>query len=160
MKMKKILFLFIILCLFGCQKTGDIEQKEEIKMKEEMMGTTTDIKLLIDNKEVEVEWLDNDSVKALEDILMNEDIEIKMSTYGGFEQVGSIGHNIPADDVQLKTKTGDIVLYNGNQLVIFFGSNSWSYTKLGHIDGLSDQEIIDLLINHDVVVRLEVNHER
>jgi hypothetical protein len=74
--------------------------------------------------------------------------------YGGFEQVGSIGSTLPTNDVQMKTHSGDIVLYQGNQLVIFYGSNSWSYTKLGKVANLSDKELKDLLSNGNVTVTL------
>ena len=74
--------------------------------------------------------------------------------YGGFEQVGSIGQSISRDDKQITTEFGDIVLYSGNQIVVFYGSNSWAYTKLGHID-LSEEELTEILGNGDVV--LEIN---
>ena len=76
-----------------------------------------------------------------------------MSMYGGFEQVGSIGQSIARNDVQMTTQSGDIVLYSGNQLVVFYGSNSWSYTKLGKIN-LSQKELEELLGNGDVTITL------
>lgn len=74
--------------------------------------------------------------------------------YGGFEQVGSIGQSIVRDDEQLTTSPGDIVLYSGDQIVVFYGSNSWSYTKLGHID-MSEGELTELLSNGDVTITLK-----
>ena len=62
---------------------------------------------------------------------------ISMSDYGGFEKVGSLGKNLTADNSQITTVAGDIVLYNGNNIVMFYGSNSWSYTRLGKIDDLT-----------------------
>ena len=61
--------------------------------------------------------------------------------YGGFEQVGSIGQSLPRNDSQTTTQAGDIVLYSGDQIVIFYGSNSWAYTKLGHI---TDQDAVGM----------------
>ena len=61
---------------------------------------------------------------------------ILMSDYSGFEKVGALGTSLPASNSQTTTQAGDIVLYNGNQIVAFYGSNSWSYTRLGHIDNL------------------------
>ena len=77
-----------------------------------------------------------------------------MSMYGGFEQVGSIGQSISRDDKQITTEFGDILLYSGNQIVVFYGSNSWAYTKLGHID-LSEEELTQLLGNGDVVLEIK-----
>ena len=60
---------------------------------------------------------------------------------------GAIGTSLPRNDVQTTTSAGDIVLYSGNQIVIFYGSNSWAYTRLGHITDLSAAEMTDLLGN-------------
>ena len=84
-------------------------------------------------------------------------IEVSASRYGGFEQVGSLPQSFSRNDVQTTTQPGDIVLYSGNQLVIFFGSNSWSYTRLGHIDGLSTDELTALLDQDTVTFELSVN---
>ena len=94
---------------------------------------------------VQVEWEDNESVKALKDLCQDGPLTIRMSMYGGFEQVGSIGQSLPEDDIQMTTQAGDIVLYAGNQIVVFYGSNSWAYTKLGHISGKTAREMAELL---------------
>ena len=78
-----------------------------------------------------------------------------MSMYGGFEQVGSIGKSIASDDKQTVTKPGDIVLYSSDKIVVFYGSNSWSYTRLGKIN-MSQKELEQLLGNGDVTVTLSV----
>ena len=76
-----------------------------------------------------------------------------MSMYGGFEQVGSLGKIIPSSDTNINTSPGDIVLYSSNQIAIFYGSNTWPYTKLGHIS-LSKSELADLLGDEDVTITL------
>lgn len=78
-----------------------------------------------------------------------------MSMYGDFEQVGSLEKTIISDDERITTSPGDIVLYSSNQIVIFYGSNTWSYTKLGHIS-LSESELTDLLGDEDVVITLSL----
>lgn len=85
--------------------------------------------------------------------LAADGLEIQMSMYGGFEQVGSIGQSITRDDNQITTSAGDIVLYSGNQIVVFYGSNSWAYTRLGKIH-LSEDELTELLGNGDVVLKI------
>ena len=109
------------------------------------------MKLLIGETEVPVIWEENASVEALRAL---RPVTIQMSMYGGFEQVGAIGQSIVSDDEQTDTSYGDIVLYSGNQIVIFYGSNAWAYTRLGHID-LSQREMRDLLSDGDVVITLE-----
>lgn len=110
--------------------------------------------LKIDGIEVDVIWADNDSVKALKN-LAKDGLTINMSKYGGFEQVGSIGSTLPSSDTRITTNPGDIVLYSSNQIVIFYDSNTWSYTKLGHIN-LSKSELTDLLGDEDVVITLNL----
>ena len=110
--------------------------------------------LKIDDIEVDVIWSDNDSVKALKN-LAKDGLTINMSKYGGFEQVGSIGSTLPSADTRITTNPGDIVLYSSNQIVLFFDSNTWSYTKLGHIN-LSKSELTDLLGDEDVVITLNL----
>ena len=110
--------------------------------------------LKIDGIEVDVIWADNDSVKALKN-LAKDGLTINMSKYGGFEQVGSIGSTLPSSDTRITTNPGDIVLYSSNQIVLFYDSNTWSYTKLGHIN-LSKSELTDLLGDEDVVITLSL----
>jgi len=104
---------------------------------------------------VSVAWEDNGSVAALTELAVKEPIIIQMSMYGGFEQVGPIGTSLPRNDQQTATSAGDIVLYSGNQIVVFYGSNSWAYTRLGHVE-LSAAEMADLLGNGDVTITLFV----
>ena len=126
---------------------GEESQSADNKTK----GEENTMRLLIGEREVPVAWEENESVKALQDLCP---LTIRMSMYGGFEQVGSIGQSIVREDVETVTDSGDIVLYAGNQIVIFYGSNSWAYTRLGHID-LSEQEMRDLLSGGDVTITLE-----
>lgn len=105
---------------------------------------------------VAVEWEENDSVQALRDLCSNTSLTIRMSMYGGFEQVGSIGTSLPRNDVQTTTGAGDIVLYSGNQIVVFYGSNSWAYTRLGHITDQDAEGMAELLGNGDVNVTISM----
>lgn len=108
----------------------------------------------IGDTSVNVEWEDNESVSALMQLASASPLTIQMSMYGGFEQVGSIGQSLPRNDSQMTTEAGDIVLYSGNQIVVFYGSNSWAYTKLGHISDKSAQEMADLLGSGDVTITI------
>ena len=80
---------------------------------------------------------DNAAVRELIEMMTENPVTISMSDYSGFEKVGSLGRSLTADNHQTTTSAGDIVLYNGNQIVMFYGSNSWSYTRIGRIDDLS-----------------------
>ena len=93
---------------------------------------------------------ENEAVSALVEMMRESPVVIQMSDYSGFEKVGPLGTSLPASNSQTTTQAGDIVLYNGNQIVIFYGSNSWSYTRLGHIDNLTGWE--EALGSGDVTV--------
>ena len=83
---------------------------------------------------------ENIAVNALVKMMEQEPVTIQMSDYSGFEKVGPLGTSLPTSNQQTTTQAGDIVLYQGNQIVMFYGSNSWSYTRLGHIDDLTGWE--------------------
>lgn len=96
----------------------------------------------------------NATTEALVEMMKAAPIEIQMRDYSGFEKVGLLGTSLPADDHQTTTQAGDIVLYTGNQIVMFYGSNSWSYTRLGRIDNLTGWE--EALGSGDITVRLSL----
>ena len=130
-------------------ETAEVETTETELTEENQENT---MRLLIGETEVPVTWEENTSVDALKDLCP---LTIQMSMYGGFEQVGPIGQSIVSDDQQTSTDYGDIVLYSGNQIVVFYGTNSWAYTRLGHVE-LSQQEMRDLLANGDVTITFEI----
>ena len=130
------------------ETTTSEETESESSAEEKIMV------LKISGTEVPFTWEDNASVKELKGLVSNG-LTISMSMYGGFEQVGSIGQSITSSDTQTTTSPGDIVLYSGSQVVIFYGSNSWSYTRLGKIE-LPEDQIKELLSKVDVTITLEL----
>ncbi len=125
-------------------------QIEQLSVKDINEEAGEGMILKINGEDYPVEWENNESVEALKTLCPRT---VEMSMYGGFEQVGSLGSSLPRNDEQTTTDYGDIVLYSGNQIVIFYGSNSWAYTRLGHI--LADKEIMEeALANGDVTIEL------
>ena len=148
MKMKKLAALLcaLMLCLAGMAVSAENMTVQE---------GDNDMQMMIGETPVTVAWEDNASVEALK-TLAEESLTIEMSMYGGFEQVGSIGQSLPRDDQQTTTASGDIVLYSGNQLVVFYGSNSWAYTRLGHITDQTPEQMKALLGSGDVTITLSM----
>ena len=148
MKMKKLAALLcaLMLCLAGMAVSAENMIVQE---------GDNDMQMMIGETPVTVAWEDNASVEALK-MLAGEGLTIEMSMYGGFEQVGSIGQSLPRDDQQTTTTSGDIVLYSGNQLVVFYGSNSWAYTRLGHITDQTPEQMKALLGSGDVTITLSM----
>lgn len=162
-----ILLAIMIIALTSCDKSNSTptpttdEPSTTITAPSDDNQTTKEdesanmkLTLKINDIEVDVIWTDNDSVRALKN-LAKDGLTINMSKYGGFEQVGSITSTLPSSDTRITTNPGDIVLYSSNQIVIFYDSNTWSYTKLGHIN-LSKSELTDLLGDEDVVITLNL----
>ena len=112
------------------------------------------MRMKIGETAVAVEWEDNESVEALKELCADGPLTVACSMYGGFEQVGSLGSSLPRNDVPTVTEAGDIVLYSGDRIVVFYGSNSWSYTRLGRVTDRTAAEMADLLGNGDTSLTL------
>ncbi|MBQ4238602.1 MAG: hypothetical protein II698_04770 [Ruminococcus sp.] len=121
---------------------------------QEEPAPTGDLQMLIDGTAVAVAWEDNAAVDTLKELCNGQTLTIDMSMYGGFEQVGSIGTQLPRDDVRTTTEAGDIMLYAGDQMVVFYGSNSWAYTRLGRITDKSQAQLSELLSGGNVTITL------
>ena len=130
--------------------TEDGETVPEMEMSE-TVGTEADIqngaeeavmnmKVQVGDAVFSATLEENEAVASFVEMMRENPVSIQMSDYSGFEKVGSLGTSLPASNSQTTTHAGDIVLYNGNQIVIFYGSNSWSYTRLGHVDDLTGWE--------------------
>ena len=142
--MKRLLsFILPMLLLTSC--TPNSNSSSTYTKKEENM------KLSIDNQELNVTWENNESVEALKELLP---LTIEMHEYGGFEQTGSIGQSIIRNDSQIDVVPGDIVLYSGNAISVFYSTSSWSYTRLGHIN-LNKNELNALLNKESVTFVLK-----
>ena len=134
----------------------EVTQAQNDEPSEHADEKTFELQMTIGNTPVSVDWEDNEAVEALKDLCRNQPLTIQMSMYGGFEQVGPIGTALPHNDVQTTTSAGDIVLYSGDQMVVFYGSNSWAYTRLGHITDRSAEDMTDLLSNGDTVISISL----
>lgn len=97
---------------------------------------------------------DTDAARQLKAYLDDGSVAVRMSDYGGFEKVGDLPWSLPTSNRQITTSAGDIMLYQGHSIVIFYGSNSWSYTPLGRIDGASATEIRNFLSGSSIEVTL------
>lgn len=101
--------------------------------------------ITIDGKTLPVQLVDNAATQTLVTALKEGDISYEAHDYGGFEKVGALGRSLPTSDTQTTTQAGDVILYSGNQIVLFYGSNSWSYTRLGRMEYSSQSELESFL---------------
>lgn len=122
--------LVAAIALFTMSCGGDEAQAQTIK--EENM--TERLYITICSKTLPVTLVKNNATEALMAALATSPITYQADDYGGFEKVGPLGMSLPTSNQQLTTQAGDVILYSGNQIVLFYGSNSWSYTRLGRIE--------------------------
>lgn len=155
-----LLILPIILfaaCLSSCNSTrpttnetgSSTNENQESENESNEDENEMKLKLEIKDYEFDVTLEENDASHELVEMARNEQITINFEDYGGFEKVGPLGRSLTTDNTRITTKPGDIVLYQGNQIVMFYGSNTWSYTMLGHVDDLTYWE--EALGDDDVV---------
>lgn len=133
--------------------------QEENKMIENNINETniSEIKLKVNNNELVVKLENNEATKELIEKLKENDITIDAKEYGGFEKVGNLGFSLTREDKTINTEPGDIVLYNGNQISVFYDSNSWSYTRIGRIINKDKNELKNILGNGNVTLTFSIN---
>ena len=121
-----------------------------------MASSQTKIVLKVGGNTMTATLTDNEATRELTKLLEHGDLTIRMSDYGGFEKVGALPQSLPTSNTQITTVPGDIMLYQGNQMVIFYGSNSWSYTRLGKIDEATASTLRQFLGNGDITLILSL----
>ena len=125
------------------------DKEENVRVK--------NIKIKVNNNVLNVKLENNSSIDSLIEKLKQGDITINAHEYGNFEKVGNLGFSLPTSDTQIRTTVGDVMLYQGNQITLFYGSNSWSYTRLGKIIGVSESELKNILGSGDITLVLSID---
>ena len=148
--MMKTLFLIPLLLLSVFPMAAQTNQPHN------HMETNT-IKLTVGDKTFTATLVDNSSTQALKDLLAKGDVTIEMEDYANMEKVGPIGTNLPRNDRQTTTSAGDLILYQGKYFVIYYDTNSWNFTRLGKIDGVSGKELLEALGRGNVTVILSAD---
>ena len=155
----KRLFAFLIsvfllaytACANGSKRTKSSDKGELSDMK-----ISIQIKSDSGNHKLTVTLADNSSAMAFYELLEKGPVTIKMTDYGNFEKVGPLGTTLPRNDSQITTEAGDIILYQGNQITIYYDTNSWNFTRLGKVDGVTQAELKKILGKGDVTAVFEI----
>ena len=134
--------------MLACEKTPapvvpEASHEERNEQEDVLMPET--IKITVSGKSLPVKIVDNEATKALVAALREASISYEADDYGGFEKVGPLGRSLPTGNAQITTQPGDVILYSGNQIVLFYGSNSWSYTRIGKMEYGSLDELKSFL---------------
>ena len=130
--LSKNLLMAAVLILCGCSS-------DDNEVKAQTM--TEKVNITIDGVTQQMTLVDNAATRALVSRLQTAPVTVTLNSSGGFEIWGALGFSLPTSNEQVNAQPGDVVLYNGSNICLFYGTNSWSYTRLGHIDGLSESEL-------------------
>ena len=106
----------------------------------------------IGTQTLQIQAEDNTSAQAFLDLLAEGDITVQMQDYGSFEKVGSLGTTLPTNDTQITTQPGDVILYQGNQITIYYDTNTWNFIQLGKVQDLTQQQLKEILGDGNVTV--------
>lgn len=131
------------------ENTKNSNEMEEFNMDEiiiKVNGSTLNVKLE-----------DNTSAKAFVEKLKSGDITISAHDYGNFEKVGNLGFSLPTNDKNITTEPGDLILYQGNQITLYYDTNSWNFTKLGKVQNISQNELKKILGSGNVELTFSLN---
>ena len=142
------------------EETSEKSQAALTELSERELQTeqeTTDmIKFTVGSNSFFATLEDNASANELRELLQNGPVTMSASNYGGFEKVCSLGSRLTSNDVQTATQAGDIMLYSSNQIVIFYGSNSWAYTRLAKVVDEDIPNLQDILSGSETEVVIEL----
>lgn len=163
-KMKKIIgfvILLLLILIFSFiimnKEDENLDNSSSSNNSNNEVEETMKIYIKINGQILWANLENNSSAEAFVEKLQEGDITIEMHDYANFEKVGNLGFSLPTNDVNITTSYGDIILYQGNQITIYYDTNTWNFTKLGKIEDVSQKELIDILGDGDVVVTFSLN---
>ena len=150
--MTRILYLFLaVLGLSGCGNSSSpadsapppsqsVISEQESSQSQDNSSSQEEpmLKITVGDQELLATFADNSSAEAFRDLLAQGPVTISMDDYGGFEKVGSLGTTLTRNDTRITTQPGDVIRYQGNQITIYYGTNTWNFTRLAKINDSTD----------------------
>lgn len=150
--MTRILYLFLaVLGLSGCGNRSSpadsapppsqsVISEQESSQSQDNSSSQEEpmLKITAGDQELLATFADNSSAEAFRDLLAQGPVTVSMDDYGGFEKVGSLGTTLTRNDTRITTQPGDVILYQGNQITIYYGTNTWNFTRLAKINDSTD----------------------
>ena len=158
---KILLPIIISFAIIGCNNSEILKAENMRKINnnttqnvqnEEDIEKVENIKIEVNGKVLNVKMEDNSSTKALVEKLKQGSITVDTQDYGNFEKVGSLGFSLPTNDEKITTEYGDLILYQGNQITLYYDTNTWTFTKLGKVQNVSKEELKEILGIGDVTL--------
>ena len=110
------------------------------------------IELKVNDRVLKIKLEDNSSAIAFKEKLQEGDLIIEAHDYGNFEKVGDLGFRLPTNDTNITTEPGDVILYQGNQITLYYDTNTWNFTKIGRVQNITGEELKEILGAGDVTL--------
>ena len=142
---KIISFLIILFC-----STALFAGESEMKISVHVTSTSG-------SHDLTAALADNSSAKAFAELLKKGPVTVDMHDYGSFEKVGDLPASLPRNDTSITTEPGDIILYQGNKITIYYDTNSWTFTRLGKVEGVSTAQLRKMLGKGNITAVFELS---
>lgn len=163
--LKTTILTCCLLVLSGCFQ---VEQEEEPMAKptavpveiEEHVASSSNLIIEVNGTTFEAVWEDNVSAEAFQQHLTEGPITIEAHDYGNFEKVGTLPWNLERSDTNITTEPGDIILFQGNQITLYYDTNTWNFTKLAHIENITREELLVILGEGDVSITYAIHTDK
>ena len=140
-------FIFIMLFfLIACSEAASPSTQPEAQIKSSaQMEAPVKLKIHVNDTTFTATLEENSSAKAFAEFLAQGDMTLDMHDYGSFEKVADLPRSFPRNDTQIDTDAGDIILYQGNSITIYYDKNSWNFTRLARIDNVNKKRLQQIL---------------
>lgn len=113
----------------------------------------------VNGTNIQAKLYDNSSAQAVKELLRKGPLSIPMKDYAHMEKFGSFGVQLPTNDEHITTEAGDIILSEGNLLVIYYAPNTWTFTRLGKVQNLSESELKNVLGKGNITATLTLSDD-
>ena len=118
--------------------TGDIVKEDAMEDKEDL--TPSGIMVIrVGDMPFSIDMESNSSAEEFAKKVNSGGLTVEMHDYGNFEKVGDLPWELPANDEEITTKPGDLILYQGNKITVYYDENTWNFTKLGHLNATPEE---------------------
>jgi len=155
--------MMVLACLSACRASGQMSVADgrmaASEAEKQIEASETMIYAHIGDQVLEIQPESNSSAAAFVEQLTKSDVTVELHDYGNFEKVGPLGMDLPTNDERITTEPGDLILYQGNQITIYYDTNTWSFTRLGKVQGLSQTKLKAMLGDGGVTVTFSLNRE-
>jgi len=154
-----IMMVFAIMSMVACGSNDKKLAQESVTGDDQSNSKNSyTMNITVNGKTLSATMVENSSTTALKELLETGDITYTAHDYGNFEKVGDIGHTLPQNNEEITTEPGDIILYQGRNVCLYYDTNNWNFTRLGKIDNVSQRELKSFLNagGEDITVTLSL----